>query len=281
MEAVSNIPEEIRHDFRGICWWCGTQSADSREHKFKKSDLRQVFGRGAWTGDEAVVRGGTLVSPLQTDVQGPNSLGVKFDPVLCSTCNNDRSQPFDRAYSTFTAYLDEHEDQILLNEGFRFSDIYGEDWPVQRSLLVRYLIKHIGCRFAELGIRLPSALVRYLNSGSAADAPHLRLYMEVRLDIVSMMLHARHDGMSATGLWLGNIGYLRSRRSVTEASSFLGYAWLRINYQVGGRTRKGATNFEGDFVGLPADYNVEPTQFRAECSACNEVEPTSEVGQVL
>ncbi len=275
--AVSDIPEEIRHDFHGICWWCGTQAADSREHKFKKSDLKQVFGRGAWTGDDSVVRGGTLVSPLQTDIQGPNSLGVKFEPVLCSTCNNDRSQPFDRAYSTFTAYLDEHEDQILRNENFRFSEIYGEDWLVQRSLLVRYLIKHIGCRFAELGIRLPRALVHYLDSDSAAEAPHLRLFMEVRLDIVSMMLHARHDGISAAGLWIGNIGYRRSRRSVTEASSFLGYAWLRINYQVSTKTKKGLTNVESDLVWLPASYNVESAEIRARCTACNE-EPTSDVG---
>lgn len=275
MEAISDIPEEIRHDFRGICWWCGTQPADSREHKFKRSDLRQVFGRDAWTGDNSVVRGGSLVSPLQTDVQGPNSLGVKFAPVLCSTCNNHRSQPFDQAYSTFTAYLDAHEDQILLDEGFRFSEVYGEDWPTQRSLLVRYWIKHIGCRFAELGIRLPSPLVRYLNSDHATDAPYLRLFLEIRLDIVAMMLHESHEGSSARGLWLGDIEYRRNQRSVTEASSFSGYAWLRLYFQVDGSAKRGATNFDGDLVLLPAGYNADPARFRAMCSVCSEAEPNS------
>lgn len=281
MEAVSNIPEEIRHDFRGLCWWCGTRPADSREHKFKKSDLRQAFGRDAWTGDEAVVRGGTLVSPLETDVQGPNSQGVKFDPVLCSNCNNHRSQPFDRAYSTFTGYLDAHEDQILLNGGFRFSEIYGENWPDQRSLLIRYWIKHMGCRLAELGIRLPRPLIRYLNSDRGLDAPHLRLFLEVRLDIVEMMLHARHEETSAKGLWMGNIQYLRNRRRVTEVTSFLGYAWLRVNYQVVSRSGKGATNFNEDLVLLPSAYNVEPAQFEATCSVCRGTKPTSEKVQAL
>lgn len=275
MEAISNIPEEIRHDFRGICWWCGTRPADSREHKFKKSDLRQVFGRDAWTGDNEVVRGGTLVPPLQTDVQGPNSLGMKFDPVLCSTCNNDRSQPFDRAYSTFTAYLEEHESQILHDEGFRFSDIYGEDWRVQRSLLVRYWIKHLGCRFAEIGIRLPSALVRYLNSDRTRNAPYLRLALEVRLDLLAMILHQSHEGISARGFFLGDINYLRDQRHVNQASSFSGYAWLRIYYQFDDRTRKGTTNFDGDLVLLPTGFDEEPDRFRATCSACSEVKPTS------
>jgi len=32
------------------CWWCGAP-ADSREHKFKKSELRLNNGPGPWRGE--------------------------------------------------------------------------------------------------------------------------------------------------------------------------------------------------------------------------------------
>jgi hypothetical protein len=35
----------------GRCWWCGVP-ADSREHKYKKSDLIRQYGSGPWTGDQ-------------------------------------------------------------------------------------------------------------------------------------------------------------------------------------------------------------------------------------
>lgn len=264
-----DIPEEIRHDFRGVCWWCGIRPADSKEHRYKKSDLTQVFGKGAWHGDSAVVRGGTGVPQAESTVQGPNSKRLKFEQVLCQQCNNDRSQPFDLAYSGFTAYMDTQGDGVLASSSFRFSDIYGADWKLQRSHFIRYLIKHMGCRFAELGIKLPSRLVRYLNSEDTHNPPSLRMGMEIRLDIAAMEEHLAHEELSGEGLWIGDIGYHRDRRRVTSAFSFLGYTWLRVSYEMDRKTKVSPTNFDGDLVVLPTDYNIDPDVFWAKCAKCN------------
>lgn len=77
------------------CWWCGAV-ADSREHKFKASELRLNNGPGQWLGDTAVVHGsddGTL-----TDVRGAKSAIVMWSRSMCQNCNGARSQPFDLAY---------------------------------------------------------------------------------------------------------------------------------------------------------------------------------------
>ena len=41
-----------RHDYGGNCWWCG-KLADPREHKYKKADIKTLFGKGAYKNDDA------------------------------------------------------------------------------------------------------------------------------------------------------------------------------------------------------------------------------------
>lgn len=281
MEPQLNIPEEIRHDFRGLCWWCRTRPADSREHRYKKSDLTQVFGKGPWHGDNAIVRGGTGVSAAESAIQGPNSKHLKFDQVLCEKCNNARSQPFDLAYSKFTSYMDKHAEGILASNSFRFSDIYGPHWQAHRSDLNRYFIKHVGCRLAEIGVQLPAGLIRYLDSETTQNPPFLGIMMEIRLDIAAMNEHLGHEGLPGGALWIGDIEYRRDRRRVTTAISFLGYTWLRIYYEMDRKKKRGGTNFDGDLVILPEDYNVSPDHLREKCAVCNgRGHANEDVGQV-
>jgi len=63
-----------RYDYSNKCWWCGNQ-ADSKEHKYKRSDLIKEFGRGSYSGDKELVR--VFDSQLRK-IQGPNSNEVKF-----------------------------------------------------------------------------------------------------------------------------------------------------------------------------------------------------------
>src|SRR4051794_9915286 len=91
----------------GLCWWCETRAADSREHKLKRSDLVRQFGSGPYP-ELVSQREGKL-----RNVQGPNSALAKFRQTMCAKCNNERSQPFDLAYDKFTAYLHERERHVL------------------------------------------------------------------------------------------------------------------------------------------------------------------------
>ena len=107
-----DLPGDLFAEYTGkLCCWCLDAPPDSREHRFKRSDLVQQFGRGPYLGsDETVVstNDGKLVP-----VQGPRSSELKFRPNLCRRCNGARSQPFDKAWATFTAYVAANEEMIL------------------------------------------------------------------------------------------------------------------------------------------------------------------------
>jgi hypothetical protein len=208
----------------GTCWWCRAAPADSREHKLKRSDLVRQFGAGPYP---------ELVSEREGQlrrVQGPNSTLAKFRRSMCAKCNNERSQPFDNAYDSFTAYLHDHERHVLASRSVDLRAIYGEDWKVGRDGLLRYMAKHIGCRLAENDIEVPMSIRGYLQGGPEPQA-ELALEFEIRADIARATKTDLADG----SMWLGDVYFSEvdeeGRPVVLE--SHYGYRWLRVAWGVG------------------------------------------------
>jgi hypothetical protein len=90
----------------GTCWWCG-RDADSREHKFKRTDIERGFGRGPYRDDRTLVKQGYSDRP--SEMTGSKSKVFKFEPMICARCNCVRSQPFDAAYDQFMDCLFDNE----------------------------------------------------------------------------------------------------------------------------------------------------------------------------
>ena len=136
------------------CWIC-KQVADSAEHRVKKSDLVNLHGSGSYKGEDALVliREGKVFP-----IQGPNSKVVKYKKNLCAKCNNDFSQPFDKAYESFAAYLLQNEDIILKRRFVDFKDVYGDKFEVGQRNLYKYFVKSFGCRLANDGYPIPEDL---------------------------------------------------------------------------------------------------------------------------
>lgn len=154
--------------YGGVCWWCGDK-ATSREHRYKKSDLVRQFGRGTYWGTQALVRG---VEGRTFDIQGPNSKEVKFGALMCATCNNARSQPFDRSYDEFTKYIAEHDDRVLAANAIDVGLIYGRRWREGHANLMRYVVKHAACRLAEAEIDIGNDLPAFFGRRrSVANVP--------------------------------------------------------------------------------------------------------------
>jgi len=215
-----------KHDYTGTCWWCGND-AGTGEHKFKRTDLIKYFGRGPYQGKGRIVRG--IQGKLRT-IQGPNSDEAKFEKNLCAACNNAKSQPFDRSYDRFIEFLHDHEEEILAERKISFSDIYGADWQLDVVSLYRYFVKHICCRLAEAGIQINPAVITFLNDEGPFQ--NLRISFEIREDIVAMEKKNKEIGIDNGSFWLGDLMYMKSQSagSMSEANSFLGFRWLRINY---------------------------------------------------
>ncbi len=91
------------------CWICN-KIADSAEHRIKKSDLGNLYGSGSYKGENSVV---LIRAGQESKVQGPNSKIVKYKKNLCSKCNNEFSQPFDKSYEHFITYIRQNKDLIL------------------------------------------------------------------------------------------------------------------------------------------------------------------------
>lgn len=92
---------------------------------------------------------------------------------MCSTCNNDRSQPFDRAYSRFSDYLDKTWVRIL--PGIDFEEIYGDSWQNDTFNLARYYAKHFGCRMVRSGLPVPDSLRAFLDGADDMADAHMAL----------------------------------------------------------------------------------------------------------
>lgn len=150
----------------GTCWWCGAP-ADSREHKFKRTDIDRAFGGGPYRDGRTLVAQAYDQRP--SDATGSKSKVFKFKPMICKRCNGNRSQSFDLAYDQFMDYLFGNEPLVHSTGDVDLRHIYGQEWELKRLDLARYFVKHICCRLANVAdqrvVRLDRRLIDFLNGG--------------------------------------------------------------------------------------------------------------------
>lgn len=243
-----------KHDYTNLCWWCGS-AAGTGEHRFKKSDLIRSFGRGPYRGEGRIVRGieGTL-----RNIQGPNSDEVKFEKNLCAPCNNTKSQHFDRSYDKFVSFLHDHEEKILKERKLFFSDIYDAEWRSEVARLYKYFVKHICCRLAEGKVWISPNVIAFLNDEGPLQ--NLIISFEIREDILALEKKNEELRIGNGSFWMGDLICLESQGSgaMSEACSFLGLRWLRINYVYDGSIIYHQKIECEDGLALPSGYKIEP-----------------------
>jgi hypothetical protein len=111
----------------------------------KASDLRREFSAEEYqAGDIILSRSGEPV-----DLRGPNAQVAKFGNNLCARCNNERSQPFDRAYDRFIEWFLANEVAVEDSGLIPLNDVF-EDWEEGSTLVISYYAKSrgtVGVRF--------------------------------------------------------------------------------------------------------------------------------------
>lgn len=134
------------------CWMCGGP-AETREHKFKKSDLAR--SSPTWTAaDQPYLVSGSGVQRIQ----GPRSRLVTFEKVLCEDCNTARTQPYDRAYERFSEWVNQKGSALMGETQLDFAEIYGPNYEGEVLNLLKYFAKHLGCRVASDHYTVPDDL---------------------------------------------------------------------------------------------------------------------------
>jgi hypothetical protein len=266
--ALQQVPESARVDLGGKCWWCGA-AANSGEHKFKRSDLVREFGSGAWTGTDAVSHGSgdraSLVNSSRAD-------RLKFPKNMCRDCNNVRSQSMDTAYDRFADYIVANEEQVLKARGFRWPDVFSDDWKSGRDDVVRFWIKHICTRLATDGVPIDRSVIAFLD-GAGGPPRHLQLSLVIRLDVVALAIHLRevHGDELGGSFWMGDMAcyYSPSRNVIHEAWSHWGMRWLWLDYRYRLDKAQGSNNFWRKRVRLPSGFAVDPSTIPSQCGECN------------
>ena len=100
------------------CWICGG-IANSKEHKFKASDIKRAFGKKfdafLFNGDEV-----QEFNSYKDDI-------IQFPKVICVDCNNNKTRKHDNAYDEFVIYAYKNQKKILRERKIDFQDVYGEE----------------------------------------------------------------------------------------------------------------------------------------------------------
>ncbi len=97
------------------CWICG-DPATTGEHKTKQSDLKAVLGTPTQTQPfyySAETTRNRQLPSYRADF-------LKSASRLCPKCNNQRTQPYDRAWEKLSDWLRTHDPPIKPGDSFFF-----------------------------------------------------------------------------------------------------------------------------------------------------------------
>jgi len=151
------------------CWICGDE-ADSREHLIKASDLRSVFGSV------------TQKKPFYfhaSDHRNQPIVGIKSDKLkynarICRSCNNERTQPHDRAWERLSGYLRSRNPPIRHGTLIHLEKVF--PGSIRRSMLGVHLffLKLFGCLIVEHSIPLD---VSVFSSAILHEVPHPKVHL--------------------------------------------------------------------------------------------------------
>lgn len=208
----------------GLCWWCGSV-ATTREHKFKRSDLKRLQGNN----------GEYLMWGTDDELRSIRSLRksslVRFKVNLCGSCNNARSQPFDTSYDRFVDYLWTHMDKLWRFRYVDMQSIYGASWRDETLNLARYLVKHIACRMDHDGFTVPNNFAPFLNGDSLLPNVQMALFKNRALWRLHKKIRKDEDWSLPLGIDPAH-GYVSRRRQVlTMYSSSLTFGYIGVFYR--------------------------------------------------
>ncbi|MGP3634642.1 hypothetical protein ACTU45_14925 [Streptomyces sp. 24-1644] len=208
----------------GICWWCGDK-ANTREHKFKLSDLRRMSTGSSeplvWGDDKTLAN---IRSLRKSD-------RVKFSPNLCSNCNNARSQKFDYAYEKFSDYVWSRRGSLWRSRFMDMGEIYGDEWQGESLDLARYIVKHAGCRIADDGFAVPNGFGEFLDGGELLSHFHVCVFKHPDVYRAQRRISGRNG--DPLGLWIGAMAgrVSREKAALTAFGSTLSVGFIGFVYR--------------------------------------------------
>lgn len=183
------------------CWICG-DNANSGEHRIKASDLKSLFGH---VTQKAPLYFHTDVKRNQP-VAGIKSNKLKYSAPICARCNNERTQPHDRAWEQLSSYLRTRQPAIRPGDLVRLNRPFPGN--VGQSMLGVHLffVKLFGCLIVEHSIPLD---IGPLSQSILHNKPHPNVWLAFCIGLQNPSI--KHAGCSQveTVQLDGRIAYAR------------------------------------------------------------------------
>src|SRR5699024_4524310 len=153
--------DKFRLEANNQCWWCG-EVATTAEHRIKKSTLKRIAtsSDGTINPQNIFKKSVNYQGPLKSNNKGAQ---IRWPANLCGKCNNDTSQPYDKAYDAFEQYVVDYHDEICQKSRLKWADVYGKKHRESSKDLARYFAKQLGCMLATQRLPIPGALIDFLN----------------------------------------------------------------------------------------------------------------------
>lgn len=216
----------------GKCWWCGS-TADTSEHKFKRSDLKRVAGPGNLASN-VYKFSETWTRELHSLDKGTQ---VRWSKNLCKECNNSRSQPFDLAYDRFVQFLVDNPNQMETYRGVDWSVIYGTAWQAEVLNLSRYLAKQFGCMMATENLPVPHAVIDFLNGSMHEGSLIILIYRDLRMIQLRKQMLSENPTSDAAMTFIGlppTQAYLNDGELAgADYALRLGYLMFTVEWRAG------------------------------------------------
>jgi hypothetical protein len=211
------------------CWICG-DPATTREHRAKRSDLRDVFGTV------------TQADPLhyRDDKQQKRTVGslnatlTKFPDKICERCNSARTQPHDRAWETLSGALRTRTPKLAPGMYVRTNrnDIFPYDTKRQMLNMHLFFIKQFGglilegsapidiAPFATAIMNNKAHRSVFLKFGCGPTIPGNSLVARSKL-----LIAARENGSCASATWIYNVDGSAVQVMYAEHGMQSGHGW--------------------------------------------------------
>jgi hypothetical protein len=205
------------------CWWCG-ENGNSGEHKFKRTDLIGEFGA---TFSEKDNRPILLKNGKEYEIKSAKSKFVKFEKILCSDCNNNKSQDFDTDYTEFINYILNNYDYYKTKSHIDLKEIYPSNWKEKKRNIYSYFVKHFCTRLASNNIEISPKIVDFLNK-KINYLEEIHFIFQQKSDLYSLF-KLMENTQSETGfLEFGKLIFHMVGDHLDYAHTYLTRKWFRV-----------------------------------------------------
>jgi hypothetical protein len=189
------------------CWICG-DPATTGEHKTKQSDLRTSLGtptqaRPFYYHDQTT---------RNRQVRSYKADFLKSASRLCAKCNNERTQPYDRAWERLSIWLRTRKPPIKPEDIIRANRIFPYQTTTKMRRVQLYFAKLTGCHLMEANLKFD---VASLSNSILLGKINPHIYLKFGLyrdEMIGMSdLHATTlatDNSCAFATWFYQVGRL-------------------------------------------------------------------------